>query len=172
MSGTTTDTTTDLLQIDNLGKRFGGFVALDKISIAVRGGERLGLIGPNGSGKSTLVNCICGTLQNEQGSVRFAGRRLDGATAHQRTRLGLSRTLSIAAAVREPFFARQHAHSAALHRGGARAAPTSTTSRGAASTCSARSASTPRRGTCRATSPRSRCASSNSRAPWRRSRSS
>ena len=35
--------------------------------LSVAPGERLGLIGPNGSGKSTLVNCICGTLRNEQG---------------------------------------------------------------------------------------------------------
>ena len=48
-------------------------------------GERVGLIGPNGSGKSTLVNCICGTLRNEAGTVRFDGhvaRRLDRASAH------------------------------------------------------------------------------------------
>ncbi len=81
--------------IDNLGKRFGGFVALDNISLSVAPGERLGLIGPNGSGKSTLVNCICGTLRNEQGSVRFDGRKLDGLEAHQRTRLGLSRSFQL-----------------------------------------------------------------------------
>ena len=86
---------TDLLQIDNLGKRFGGFVALENISLSVAAGERLGLIGPNGSGKSTLVNCICGTLRNEQGAVRFDGRRLDGLDAHQRTRLGLSRSFQL-----------------------------------------------------------------------------
>jgi branched-chain amino acid transport system ATP-binding protein len=56
---------TALLEVDKLGKRFGGFVALENISLSVRPGERLGLIGPNGSGKSTLVNCICGTLRNE-----------------------------------------------------------------------------------------------------------
>jgi branched-chain amino acid transport system ATP-binding protein len=84
-----------LLSIDNLGKRFGGFVALDGISLAVKAGERLGLIGPNGSGKSTLVNCICGALQNEAGSVTFAGDRLNGMTAHQRTRRGLSRTFQL-----------------------------------------------------------------------------
>jgi branched-chain amino acid transport system ATP-binding protein len=49
-----------LLQIENVGKRFGGFVALDGINLAVAQGERVGLIGPNGSGKSTLVNCLCG----------------------------------------------------------------------------------------------------------------
>ena len=84
-----------LLAIDNLGKRFGGFVALESVSLAVHAGERVGLIGPNGSGKSTLVNCICGTMRNEAGSVRFDGRPLDGATAHQRTRLGLARTFQL-----------------------------------------------------------------------------
>ena len=86
---------TTLLEIANLGKRFGGFVALENISLSVRAGERVGLIGPNGSGKSTLVNCICGTLQNEAGSVHFDGHLLDGAKAHQRTRRGLARTFQL-----------------------------------------------------------------------------
>jgi branched-chain amino acid transport system ATP-binding protein len=84
-----------LLEVDDLGKRFGGFVALENISLDVSAGERLGLIGPNGSGKSTLVNCICGTLRNEQGSVRFGGRRLDGLAAHRRTHLGLARSFQL-----------------------------------------------------------------------------
>lgn len=84
-----------LLQVSGLGKRFGGFVALEAIDLAVEEGERLGLIGPNGSGKSTLVNCICGTLHNETGSVRFAGDGLDGLTAHQRTRRGLARSFQL-----------------------------------------------------------------------------
>jgi branched-chain amino acid transport system ATP-binding protein len=86
---------TNLLEVDNLGKRFGGFVALENIALSVPAGERLGLIGPNGSGKSTLVNCICGTLQNEQGSVRFDGQVLDGVTAHQRTHRGLARSFQL-----------------------------------------------------------------------------
>ena len=84
-----------LLAIDNLSKRFGGFVALDNISLSVPAGERLGLIGPNGSGKSTLVNCICGTLHNEQGSVHFDGKKLDGLEAHRRTHLGLARSFQL-----------------------------------------------------------------------------
>ena len=87
--------TEPLLQVDNLGKRFGGFVALDGINLAVAPGERLGLIGPNGSGKSTLVNCICGTLQNETGSVPFDGQTMDGLAAHQRTHLGLARSFQL-----------------------------------------------------------------------------
>ena len=66
-----------ILQVQGLSKRFGGFVALDGIDLEVQPGERLGLIGPNGSGKSTLVNCICGTLQNETGSVAFDGNVVD-----------------------------------------------------------------------------------------------
>jgi branched-chain amino acid transport system ATP-binding protein len=90
-----TATTDRLLEVDNLGKRFGGFVALENISLSVAAGERLGLIGPNGSGKSTLVNCICGTLRNESGSVRFGGQKLDGLDAHQRTHRGLARSFQL-----------------------------------------------------------------------------
>ena len=86
---------TDLLILENLGKRFGGFVALENISLSVTPGERLGLIGPNGSGKSTLVNCICGTLRNERGSVHFDGRSINGLAAHQRTHLGLARSFQL-----------------------------------------------------------------------------
>jgi branched-chain amino acid transport system ATP-binding protein len=86
---------TALLQVEQVGKRFGGFVALDGINLTVAPGERLGLIGPNGSGKSTLVNCICGTLRNETGSVTFGGRQMDGLAAHQRTVLGLARSFQL-----------------------------------------------------------------------------
>jgi branched-chain amino acid transport system ATP-binding protein len=84
-----------LLEVERLSKRFGGFVALDDINLAVTAGERVGLIGPNGSGKSTLVNCLCGTLVNEAGTVRFEGRDLAGQSAHQRTRLGVARSFQL-----------------------------------------------------------------------------
>ncbi|HEX3864001.1 MAG TPA: ABC transporter ATP-binding protein [Stellaceae bacterium] len=84
-----------ILAVTGLGKRFGGFVALENIDLTVASGERLGLIGPNGSGKSTLVNCLCGTLHNETGSVLFDGQQLNGLIAHQRTRLGLARSFQL-----------------------------------------------------------------------------
>ena len=84
-----------ILEVADLAKRFGGFVALEGIQLTVRSGERLGLIGPNGSGKSTLVNCLCGTLRHESGTVRFDGRVLDGLAAHERTRLGLARSFQL-----------------------------------------------------------------------------
>ena len=86
---------TALLHVEGLGKRFGGFVALEAIDLEVQDGERLGLIGPNGSGKSTLVNCICGTLRNDTGSVSVAGEKLDGLLAHERTRRGLARSFQL-----------------------------------------------------------------------------
>jgi branched-chain amino acid transport system ATP-binding protein len=84
-----------LLEVANLGKRFGGFVALDGIDLTVARGERVGLIGPNGSGKSTLVNCLSGTLRNDSGRVRFGGRVMDGLAAHERTRLGMARSFQL-----------------------------------------------------------------------------
>ena len=87
--------TEPLLDIRKLSKRFGGFVALDGIDLSVAAGERVGLIGPNGSGKSTLVNCICGTLANERGTVRFAGAAIDGLPAHERTRRGVARSFQL-----------------------------------------------------------------------------
>jgi branched-chain amino acid transport system ATP-binding protein len=84
-----------LLEINGLSKRFGGFVALDSIDLAVHPGERLGLIGPNGSGKSTLVNCVGGTLRHDAGRVRLDGHVLDGLPAHRRVRLGLARTFQL-----------------------------------------------------------------------------
>src|SRR6266513_2527092 len=86
---------TPILEVSGLGKRFGGFVALEGIDIAVETGERLGLIGPNGSGKSTLVNCLSGALHHDTGSILFDGQRLDGMPAYQRTRLGLARSFQL-----------------------------------------------------------------------------
>jgi branched-chain amino acid transport system ATP-binding protein len=109
-----------LLHVDNLGKRFGGFVALDGINLSVQPGERVGLIGPNGSGKSTLVNCMCGTLHNETGTVRFDGRVVDGLAANQRTHRGMARsfqlprpfhTLSVAENLRIPLLYTAHSRS-------------------------------------------------------------
>ena len=87
--------TASLLAVNGLSKRFGGFTALDDISLQVMAGERLGLIGPNGSGKTTLVNCISGTVSISTGSVILDNRRIDGLPPHQRARLGLVRSFQL-----------------------------------------------------------------------------
>jgi branched-chain amino acid transport system ATP-binding protein len=84
-----------LLRIDAVTKRFGGFVALDNVSVDIRPGERLGLIGPNGSGKTTLINCISGALRAEAGSVIFRGENITRLPPHMRTRRGIARSFQI-----------------------------------------------------------------------------
>jgi branched-chain amino acid transport system ATP-binding protein len=84
-----------LLRIGALTKRFGGFVALDSVSVDIRPGERLGLIGPNGSGKTTLINCISGAFRTEPGTVLFGGEDITQLPAHMRTRRGIARSFQI-----------------------------------------------------------------------------
>src|SRR5918994_2586594 len=84
-----------ILEVERLSKRFGGFVALDAVSVHVEQGERLGLIGPNGSGKTTMINCISGALPCDGGAVVFKGRDVTRLPAHQRVRLGITRSFQI-----------------------------------------------------------------------------
>jgi len=84
-----------LLRVDGVSKRFGGFTALTGVSVAIRRGERFGLIGPNGSGKTTLINCISGSLWNDTGAIEFEGREISRLPAYKRTRLGIARSFQI-----------------------------------------------------------------------------
>lgn len=59
------------LDISGLTKRFGGIVALDRVSLGVKEGEIVGLIGPNGAGKTTVFNCISRFYTPEEGAVRY-----------------------------------------------------------------------------------------------------
>jgi branched-chain amino acid transport system ATP-binding protein len=83
------------LEIKQVSKSFGGFTALDGVSIAIASGERFGLIGPNGSGKTTLINCVSGSLRNDSGSIVFDGEDVSRLPAYQRTRRGIARSFQI-----------------------------------------------------------------------------
>ena len=89
------DTEPPLLRIAAVTKRFGGFVALDSVSVDIRPGERFGLIGPNGSGKTTLINCISGAFRTEAGTVVFRGEDISRLPPHMRTRRGIARSFQI-----------------------------------------------------------------------------
>ena len=84
-----------LLQVDAVTKRFGGYVALSEVSLTVRSGERLGIIGPNGSGKTTLINCICGSLSSDGGTIGFDGIDVTRFAAYRRARLGIARSFQV-----------------------------------------------------------------------------
>ena len=84
-----------MLRISALTKRFGGFTALDNVSVDIRPGERFGLIGPNGSGKTTLINCISGAFRTEAGTVVFRDEDITRLPPHMRTRRGIARSFQI-----------------------------------------------------------------------------
>jgi len=84
-----------VLDVRNLTKRFGGFVALDAVSLHLDKGERLGLIGPNGSGKTTMINCISGALINDEGTVEFEGENITKLPAYKRAHRGIARSFQI-----------------------------------------------------------------------------
>jgi branched-chain amino acid transport system ATP-binding protein len=84
-----------VLQVTDLTKKFGGFVALNQVSLHLGRGERLGLIGPNGSGKTTMINCISGALINDEGSILFEDREIRTLPAYKRACLGIARSFQI-----------------------------------------------------------------------------
>lgn len=87
---------TPLLQVNNLGKSFGGVKAVDGISFDLKAGELLALIGPNGAGKSTTFNMVNGQLKADQGSILLNGQELIGRKPRDIWRLGVGRTFQIA----------------------------------------------------------------------------
>jgi ABC-type branched-subunit amino acid transport system ATPase component len=107
-----------LLEVAGLTKRFGGFLAVNRVDFAVQQGEILGLIGPNGSSKTTTFNLIAGTLAPTAGSIRFEGREIAGLPAHRVCRLGLARTFQIPRPFRKLSLRDNVALSAYFARGG------------------------------------------------------
>lgn len=80
-----------ILEIKNVGKRFGGLQALDDVNLSVVENSLHAIIGPNGAGKSTLLNCIVGKLMPDTGSVTFDGHSVLGRKPHEINQMGISR---------------------------------------------------------------------------------
>jgi branched-chain amino acid transport system permease protein len=82
----------DVLDVDDVGVKFGGFVALDDAGLRVRPGDVVGIIGPNGAGKTTLFNVVTGLVTPVSGHVRLGENDLTGLPPHRIARAGLART--------------------------------------------------------------------------------
>ncbi|WP_182085807.1 ABC transporter ATP-binding protein [Aureimonas sp. ME7] len=85
-----------ILEVREVSRRFGGFVAVDRCSLSVEKGSITGLIGPNGAGKSTLFNMVAGNLAPSSGKIVFEGREIQGLKPHELFGRGLLRTFQIA----------------------------------------------------------------------------
>ena len=83
---------TNILEVKNVFKYFGGVKANEDISLNIKQGSIVGLIGPNGSGKTTLFNSIAGTHPIDKGSILFQGNELSSKLVHEIAKLGLLRT--------------------------------------------------------------------------------
>ncbi|MGY6268700.1 ABC transporter ATP-binding protein [Achromobacter denitrificans] len=81
-----------LLELDSVGVSFAGLNALSDVSFTLEAGQIRAVIGPNGAGKSTLFNAITGYIPAHSGTVRFAGRDVQGMLPHRISALGMRRT--------------------------------------------------------------------------------
>jgi branched-chain amino acid transport system ATP-binding protein len=86
---------TALLSVQSVSKRFRGLLAVDGVSFDVPEGAIFAVIGPNGAGKTTLFNLIAGAVPPSDGTIVFAGSRIDGMTADAVCRRGLARTFQL-----------------------------------------------------------------------------
>jgi ABC-type branched-subunit amino acid transport system ATPase component len=83
---------TNILEVKNVSKFFGGVRANEDISLSIKQGSIVALIGPNGSGKTTLFNSIVGTHPIDTGSIKFEDKELSKMLVHEIPPLGLLRT--------------------------------------------------------------------------------
>jgi branched-chain amino acid transport system ATP-binding protein len=90
-----------LLRTVALHKQFGGVVATDHVSLAIRSGEVHALIGPNGAGKTTLMAQLTGELRPDAGTIHFAGRDITSLPTPARVQLGLARSFQITSVLQD-----------------------------------------------------------------------
>ena len=84
-----------LLSLNDVAAGYGTFQALFGVSLAVDGGEAVGVIGPNGAGKTTVINLLTGVLKPNAGRILLEGNDITDLPVYRRVLRGLSRTFQI-----------------------------------------------------------------------------
>ena len=85
----------NVLDINNVTKRFGNLVAVRDVSLSIAEGELCAIIGPNGAGKTTFFNLCSGFFPPTSGSITFDGRDITRLSTHERVKRGMARTFQI-----------------------------------------------------------------------------
>jgi branched-chain amino acid transport system ATP-binding protein len=86
---------TPLVEAKGVSKYYGGFRALEDVSVAISEGEFVAVVGPNGAGKTTLVNLLTGLLAPTKGQVFFKGANIAGVGPIQLAKRGMARTFQL-----------------------------------------------------------------------------
>ncbi len=84
-----------ILEAHDIKRFYGGFCALDGVSISIEEGEFVSVIGPNGAGKTTLINVLTGFLKPDHGRVLFDGQDIAGKSPEELTQLGIARSFQL-----------------------------------------------------------------------------
>ncbi len=79
----------NVLEINNLTKKFGDFIAVDNMSLTIKEGEIFGFLGSNGAGKSTTINMIAGLLRSNEGEIKILGKNIANNSKFAKMNIGI-----------------------------------------------------------------------------------
>jgi len=85
----------NVIQTEKMTKRFGDFVAVDRVDFAIRRNETIGIIGPNGAGKTTFLNLLTGLYTPDEGVVLYEGKEITRDSPEKRVAAGIVRTFQL-----------------------------------------------------------------------------
>ena len=81
--------TSNIVQIENLVKRYGNLIALNHLNLSISEGEIFGLLGPNGSGKTTAINCMLSLLKYDKGTIHIFGEEMSPDNYQVKQQIGI-----------------------------------------------------------------------------------
>jgi len=84
-----------VLSVNNLTKKFGGFAAVNNLTFSLQKGQITSIIGPNGAGKTTAIRLISGEIEPTAGEIEFKGKKITKSSINNHALLGISRTFQV-----------------------------------------------------------------------------